>query len=342
MKNRNYAIDFFRFFFMIIICIHHFQPYLTIKLINSGYLAVEFFFILSGYYLYRSFISNKYKSSIDYTMKKVSKIWILYIYAMCLTGIFNIILGILKNESIMEYFIKFFTESMMLQNIGFFYGGNNYPLWYFSVLIIGGYIIWEMLEKDKKCCINLFFPIFIIIFFNFLNSYTNGKLECFETLNGWYIPLLRGISELMIGCILSSIVIDHSEKLNLIVKDNKVLIHIIEILVYSSSILLVVLNTKYEFMMLILIPLIILFCNLKNTLAYKIFNKNVFKNNAKLTLSMYFNHAAIILAVGNLYKLILYKFMSDIEIIIFMIIIIIFYSMLVNFILDKFRMKSQK
>lgn len=50
---RNAAMDFYRFIFAVVICILHIKEYAGVKPypMSGGYLAVEFYLVLSGYLL---------------------------------------------------------------------------------------------------------------------------------------------------------------------------------------------------------------------------------------------------------------------------------------------------
>lgn len=53
---KNPIIEFYRFLFMCVICLWHFRG--IVPTFHSGYLPVEFFFILSGYLLYNTVIKH--------------------------------------------------------------------------------------------------------------------------------------------------------------------------------------------------------------------------------------------------------------------------------------------
>lgn len=113
-KTKNYVVEFLRLVFMILICFHHFQPHLNIKIVNSAYLGVEFFFILSGFYLYKSFNKSKKITSWNYTINKIKKYFLPYAIAMIVTIVANIICNGLNIEKTM--FIPV-GEILMLQTV---------------------------------------------------------------------------------------------------------------------------------------------------------------------------------------------------------------------------------
>ena len=56
MKSRNATIEFYRYIFMVVLLMWH-GPFDSFKC-GSGYLVVEFFFILSGYMLMDNFYES--------------------------------------------------------------------------------------------------------------------------------------------------------------------------------------------------------------------------------------------------------------------------------------------
>ena len=332
MNKRNYAIDFFRMIFMIIICIHHFQGTMGIKYIQSGYLCVEFFFILSGFYLYNSF--NKYKEDdgIKYTIKKIKKIYPHYILAFLFYIFFYIIRKIINhNLDIVEIIYKSFSETLLLQNIGIFNGGFNYPLWYLSVLLLGGYLIYELLRKNKETFLKIIGPIIILFTFTLIKS-KNGSIENWGIIYGLYMPLLREIADLTTGCILAWIYQEYNEKLEIIIKNNKKISNIIECYVYFLLFYIIINKTEYEFYSLILFTILILYANLKISISSKFLNNKIFKNNGDLTYAMYLNHAFIIMILSFIYEHFLFKYIN-IEIIS---VIYIFSVIVYSYFTDKF------
>ncbi len=48
---KNDRIEMYRILFTLLIIVHHFQNSYDLKLVSYGWIAVDFFFILSGYFL---------------------------------------------------------------------------------------------------------------------------------------------------------------------------------------------------------------------------------------------------------------------------------------------------
>lgn len=140
MGNRIISIELFRFICMSIIVIWHTHGQIWF---SHGYLPVDFFFLVSGVFIYYS--GNKTKqpalSPYLFTLKKIRKFFPKYIialfFAFCVIILFrNYHYG---NDLVSgDDLFKVLTEFFMLQELGPFPRGINGPAWYISVLVIGG------------------------------------------------------------------------------------------------------------------------------------------------------------------------------------------------------------
>ena len=122
IKEKNHSIEALRFLFMLVICCWH--RYGSEGLFPHGYLAVEFYFILSGYLLYKSFSKPNSLSTIDYTLKKVERFAPEYLavvaYIYLRHSILPVIMG--HREFDIAYAMRIFPEMLMLQDCGFYEG----------------------------------------------------------------------------------------------------------------------------------------------------------------------------------------------------------------------------
>lgn len=327
MKTRNYTIDFFRMIFIIIICIYHFQNFINVKIIESGYLCVEFFFIVSGFYLYKSFKKQKNMDNLQYTIKKVKRMYPHYIFSLLVCIFLITVNGIIKNKhEIVNTIYTFISESLMLQNIGIYKGGFNTPIWYISVLIFGGYIIYGLLKKDKDLFLRILGPIFVIFTFNLIIS-NSDTIENWNIIYGLYIPLLRGMADITIGCLLAEFIERYSNKIENLIDKRKLLFYIIEVLTFILLIYIIIYKTEYDLYSLILFSILILFANCKISICSKLFDKEVFKKNGDLTYAMYLNHLSICMVMSVMYDILLSKIFNNKGVIIVLyILIVIIYS----------------
>ena len=81
--KRNYTVEFYRFITIIFIAVFHFGIQYTGKFHwpKGGYLGVEFFFILSGFFLMREANKDKIKGesdsklSVNYLLSKLKRLY---------------------------------------------------------------------------------------------------------------------------------------------------------------------------------------------------------------------------------------------------------------------------
>ena len=94
-KKRNGEIDLLRFIFSSMIVIHHYNASFNFNILENGYIAVEFFFLLSGYLMAQSaykITSKKDKlesseiadSTWSFIIKKVKAFYPYYAFAVIL------------------------------------------------------------------------------------------------------------------------------------------------------------------------------------------------------------------------------------------------------------------
>ena len=213
--NRLVFIELLRFFFSLGILLYHFPEINGFKLFPRAYIAVEFFFIISGYFTIISIekvSSNTFDPTycLKFTFKKFRKIFIYTILAISICLIFfSIILKWNFPIFIQQLSIHLF-ESFLLQTTGIIGTYNNFylmPLWYLSVLL---FItpLFTYLYKNKKAVILLcsfIMPLFIygylIINYGTINVWgeTLFGISCFPA-------YLRGIAGFSTGIAIKSII----------------------------------------------------------------------------------------------------------------------------------------
>ena len=334
---RNTVLDFYRIVFTLIICLHHFQGALNMNFIAKGYIGVEFFFILSGFFLYKSFKKHKDESAVGYTVKKLKRLYPEYIVAFVL---FFAIMAIQNKGDIISYIFNAISEITLTQNIGVFKGGINYPLWYLSVLIFAGYIIFGILKKNEDTFIKIISPIFIVFTFSLLN-YLGKGLENWDIMYGLYLPLLRGAAEICIGVLCAKFI---EGKYFSEIADHKNICYIIEVLTYIFLSYIIICQNEFEIYSIVFIPILICIANNPSSISSKLFNQNIFGKAGKITYSMYVNHAIFIKGTTFLYKSVFNKNINMIALIVIYLSSLIIYSIisrkLIMNIVNKYREKQ--
>ena len=151
------SIDFFRFVFMLQICLWHMNR--CFNLMHNGYVAVEFFFILSGVFIYKSSVSRKSKGVLDYTISKVKRYYPPFLIMLVPTLL-------LTWDG--DAFVRTLNDILFISNTGIYGKGVNDTLWYLSVLVVGGGLIYSMLKHFKDIAISFILPLLVILIYTYI------------------------------------------------------------------------------------------------------------------------------------------------------------------------------
>lgn len=208
MHTKNNSITIWRIVFTYLILIFHFDNRFPISgelgLLNGWYIAVEFFFIVTGYLLYDRFdvLTKTCHSGWDYFVYRYKKIYPYYLGAF----LFSLTMYVIAQSKGIGQMIKLisynFFEALGMHGIGLDMGWNhiNNTSWFISVMFISGFIIFHCLVKWKDNFINFVAPLIIIIAFSYL--YRNmGGLGAVVQIEGVYThwPLMRGLADMCLG-----------------------------------------------------------------------------------------------------------------------------------------------
>ncbi len=283
--KRTYSLDFIKLLFTLIIVWHHLQSHLDFVVIKSGYICVEMFFIISGFFLYKNFV-NKEKSALEYTTSRIKKFYTIYIIGLVMMFIIS--------EFNFEKIPQFIVEATMLQGTGIVssWGGNiNGPCWYFSVMIISGYFIYSLLKYNKDRFIKFEAPIIIMLTYTMMN----GRLEDWDKILFFYIPLWRGLAAMCIGTIIAYFVESNQfEKFKDFWRGRKVLLYIIEAICTCFIAYLIAYKTNYVMLVLLLFPIIILSTQIEFSLLNEVLNKRIFMIVNKISFAIFVMHQPFI------------------------------------------------
>ena len=210
-KKRNGKIDFLKFVFAIIVLIHHTRYVVGDKksLFLGGSLAVEFYFLVSGYLMMAgiqklkerpvslgaetgAFLLKKYKSFCP-------EIIISYIIAFAVTYIGG-------ETGFFKLLATTFSDVLLIGMTGLRIKTVNGAIWYLSSMLLSMAILYPLLRKFGKTAVNVIIPILSLV----LLGWFCGNGESPRNPTGWigwtYRGNLRALAELGIGVCLYPIV----------------------------------------------------------------------------------------------------------------------------------------
>lgn len=205
--NRNNRIDFWRIIFTYMIVVFHFDttfPYIQkLGLTPGWYIAVEFFFIVSGYLLYQKAAGTETtRSPWKYTLHRYRQIYPKYLLSLLLLFFVIVYVRKLSLREAAELLLDSYWELLGLQGIGLNRGWNylNPVGWYISVLFIAGFILWYFLKKHREVFLHLIAPVFVMIAFSNLYRISGTKNAAVD-IEGFYVnyALMKGMANMCLG-----------------------------------------------------------------------------------------------------------------------------------------------
>ena len=215
--RRNYQLDFLRCIFTFFTVLQHSCVIGTYGInatwVNAGNFAVEFFFMISGYFMAASWekTANNYKNdnlinTINFMKHKISSIIFPYIVgflvAMIVVPIPKIISKSVSVNDLIENVIRHIPEFFGIFGSGFtIYNINgNSASWYISCMLLSMLILYPILCRFKKRFLYIACPVIGIL----LLAYRCNQFEHFGTWTEWTIlpvstGLIRGIGGICFG-----------------------------------------------------------------------------------------------------------------------------------------------
>ena len=217
--GKNVSVEFFRVFFMVLLCLQHFGY--NVKTVEHGYYCVEFFFVLSGMLLYRSFLKPSSEGAIRYTLGKIRRFFKKYAIVMCCVLAVGIGYDYLAGKILswgdysFDKLLTVFTDLAFIQNVGPWKGGINLPTWYLSVLIFGGGFLYNLLKVNRDWAVKVIFPLlFVGVYTRIFGHADRHDIEVWSVSGEWfYMPLWRGMADMAAGVLLCHFLRNQEERL---------------------------------------------------------------------------------------------------------------------------------
>lgn len=230
-KRKNNILELYRGFFTIIIVIMHFHNVVPEIYINKGYLGVEFFFAMSGYFLAVSF-EKKGLGIKKYFLGRISRLWPqTFLALICCSLIYTEVL----NKDIWK--MRFLAEALMVQEWGIFtnLGPAIVPqCWYISALLLASIIIYTFLNSFGWNKMKAFMLVGVVVGYSFLFSSSSG-IEMWGMMGPFSLPVVRAFCGMTVGVIIYYIkdLFDGNDKyLKIIVRCGEIFSYIILIMTF--------------------------------------------------------------------------------------------------------------
>lgn len=284
-SERNKAFDLLKIVCTLIIILHHTELFYGV--LNRGYIAVEFFFITSGFFLYHSYINNPEVDTKHYFIKRARRLYPEYWFAFLIL----LIARLCMHSVPYTHWYSPLLELSLLQNVGIPLenAAMNYPCWYLSVLLFGGTVIYIFLRKLSKRNFNIAAVGIVICTYAYLIS-QSPDIEQWGTAGFvFYLPFWRGMADMMIGIIIYQLP-----------KPKKILGVIIELCSGIGIVILLRINGNFDYLAVVLIILLIWSICSNSSVFRKIGKLKIVNVINKYQYGMYVNHICVILIFRQL------------------------------------------
>ena len=291
--ERNKAFDLLKIVCTLIIILHHTGIFYGV--LNRGYIAVEFFFITSGFFLYRSYINNPEVDTKHYFLKRAKRLYLEYWFAFVILLIANLCMHSIPYT----HWYSPLLELLLLQNIGIPLenASMNYPCWYLSVLLFGGTIIYICLKKLSKEIFN-FVAVVIVIGTYFILISQSLYIEQWGTVGYiFYLPFWRGMADMMIGILIYQFP-----------KPKRILGIIVELCSGIGILILLRVSGPFDYLATIFIILLTWSICSEGSILKKIGNLKLINILSKYQYGIYLNHICVILIFRRLESILTLNF----------------------------------
>lgn len=253
-KTYNGVIDWWKFVFCTVILIMHVGEYFNegFYLLKYGRYAVEFFFIVSGYFMCAHAMrqdasegcGNIGDETIGFIAGKIRTVLPAYLYAWLLAlamYLYKTGFDILKNDGIRAFALKIVhaLPNLLLLDMGGIKSTEVLGVsWYVSAMLIVMFITYPMLRKWGRNYCLIAAPMIALLLSGFYSS-RFGEYHSKHFWTGLMVHgLMRGFISINIGClayVLSRFISDRFEKLG---SFEKTLVRITEPISYLCAIAL--------------------------------------------------------------------------------------------------------
>lgn len=203
--GRNHWLDFLKLTFILVIAFLHTAWWTSMK---YGFLPVEFFFIVSGFYVYVSYAFKRYKFG-KFIIKKIMRVFPAYLLILLIYAGYSLAFPQFYSESSYDHWgLSFIRELFMLQGVGLtelFHVRCMVILqsaWYVSVYFYGAILLyWLLVNVTRKVAICIF-SVIVIGVYGFFFLLWGSTLEIWTYKGFFYMPLWRGLAGMSAGILL--------------------------------------------------------------------------------------------------------------------------------------------
>lgn len=293
LVRRNGFIELLRFIVCMYVCIHHYAYDWS----PSGYLGVDFFFVLSGFLLMRHFNANENdgvspgKAALQYTRGRYRRLLPHYMFTFLLSVILTQMIA--HSVTLPSLISNNLWELLLLEGAGFSDNLMIEPGWYCSSLILAGYLVYFLLKKCKENYLYFIAPVSLLLIWGWMYQKI-GHLNRWTQYDTFvFTGTLRGFAEIGLGCICCQICEKLREKEG---KNFSVISTVAESLCFAYMMYIVVAAgpSRADFVCAFAMAVLITSAFLQWSLFSKLFVESRLANYlGEISMAIYLNHLVL-------------------------------------------------
>lgn len=233
--KRNHWLDFLKLTFIIVIAFWHTVWWTNLR---YGFLPVEFFFIVSGYYVYASYLKQKRFGT--FVTSKIKRLLPTYLVILQLYIAYSLNFPqFYANSSYEHYNLSLAREVFLLQSVGLTEIFNITTInivqsaWYVSVYFYGAIMLYWILTHLPKKWATYIISATVAGVYGFYIFLWDGTLEIWTYKSIFYMPLWRGLAGMSVGILLGMIM--RNEHINNWIGTHKVYFNILGIAALAGA-----------------------------------------------------------------------------------------------------------
>ena len=252
--KRNGNIEILRFIFCLFIVFFHFQRYIKNGYVETGYLGVDFFFMLSGIFLGKKLKKDKEqhkKESINETLITsnkyfFSRIFSIYPFYFAATVFFFIIKILFEQFSFISGLFYCISDFLFLQIFGFPSISYTGTLWFLAALFFSIYVLYPIIRRYYDIYVKYLSLPIILLNIGYIFR-TCGSMNTPPFFDNYLLNLgiLRAIAMITIGILLEEL--SDMIKATQISKSGIFILTIAEFLSYTFVFLYMIFISKNSF-----------------------------------------------------------------------------------------------
>ena len=211
--GRNGKIELWRFLFSVIIVIHHSRYLVGDKncMFLGGSLAVEFFFLISGYLMMASIARKKEapgelgRETLGYLGRKFKSLMPEMLVAYVIAVIFVAVTKDYNLKKVVKLCLDTFFEITQLKMSGLHAVSLNGVTWYISTMLLCMAVLYPLIRRFPDMMVRIVAPLTALLLLGYLSGNYDSPRTPLKWIGLTFKGNIRGMAEICLGIVCYSL-----------------------------------------------------------------------------------------------------------------------------------------